>query len=487
MEQATPLLDKPEESQTSLDCEDQTQDTKSSSRDRWARRRSQYQTLALSFLWSLLPRYLQPGGRKQYQYSKTKSHPTAYLDAVRGYAALIVFFYHGWNKTTFWVLRLPLIRTFFLAGPGMVAVFFVISGYVLSYRILKLMRNKESALLLDAFSSSMFRRWLRLYGSTAIATLIAACCVSLGWYLPVPDLAMPTFFGQLWHWFLSSLLFSNPFANVEGWIHPGALFTPYLTQMWTIPVEFRGSIILFCFCISSAKLSVRSRMIYLWAVVLLCYYWRCVFVPEFLFGMFIAELSFSRHPERLGRPVLPMEDNEKPLSRQLKMWRLSKAIASPIGSSLAMIVGLLLLGQPDPPDLGLSGPFPFQYLVYLIPTWYGDAAYTFWLSIGAFLVILALDSSPLLQKPFTWSFSQYIGDLSFGIYAMHVIWIECLYLRVLIYWQALYLGDSYPAYIPGILVVTLCVLWSADYFRRADRMVVNAGRWLQIKAFQKWQ
>lgn len=487
MEQATPLLDKPEESQTSLDCEDQTQDTKPSSQDRWTRRRSQYQTLALSFLWSLLPRYLQPGGRKQYQYSKTKSHPTAYLDAVRGYAALIVFFYHGWNKTTFWILRLPLIRTFFLAGPGMVAVFFVISGYVLSYRILKLMRNKESALLLDAFSSSMFRRWLRLYGSTAIATLIAACCVSLGWYLPVPDLAMPTFLGQMWHWFLSSLLFSNPFANVEGWIHPGALFTPYLTQMWTIPVEFRGSIILFCFCISSAKLSVRSRMIYLWAVVLLCYYWRCVFVPEFLFGMFIAELSFSRHPERLGRPVLPTADDEKPLSRQLKMWRLSKAIASPIGSSIAMIIGLLLLGQPDPPDLGLSGPFPFQYLVYLIPTWYGDAAYTFWLSIGAFLVILALDSSPILQKPFTWSFSQYIGDLSFGIYAMHVIWIECLYLRVLIYWQALYLGDSYPAYIPGILVVTICVLWSADYFRRADRLVVNAGRWLQTKAFQKWQ
>lgn len=485
MEQATPLLDKSEASNTTFENDDDAiHVTAAPDRDERRWMRTDYRALLLNCLWTLLPRYLQPEGRREY--SKAKLHPTSYLDAVRGYAALIVFFYHGWNKTTLWIVQLPIIRSFVLAGPGMVAVFFVISGYVLSYRMLKLIRNKESALLLDAFSSSMFRRWLRLYGSTAIATFIAACCVAFGWYLPIQDLAKPTFLDQMWHWFESSIAFSNPFANIEGWIHEGAFYTAYLAQMWTIPIEFRGSIVLFCFCISAAKLSVRSRMVYLWAVVLLCYYWRAVYVPEFLYGMFIAELSFSRHPERLGRPALPMEENEKPLSRHSKMWKLSKAIASPIGSSIALVIGILLLGQPDPPDLGASGPFPFQYLVHFIPSWYGDAAYTFWLSFGAFLVILALESSTMLQKPFTWSFSQYIGDLSFGIYAMHVLWIDSLYLKVLIPWQAVHLGDSYPAYIPSILIVTLCMLWSADYFRRADRMVVDFGRWLQTKAFQKW-
>jgi peptidoglycan/LPS O-acetylase OafA/YrhL len=484
MEQETPLLNPSRSAYTDINSEAYKKESElpRQNQHRWENIKH---GVRISALYNILPRYLQPGGREEY--SKAKLHPTAYLDAVRGYAAFIVFFYHGWSKTTFWVFQLPFIRTFVLGGPGMVAIFFVISGYVLSYRILRMIRNKESAQLLDALSSSMFRRWLRLYGSTAIATFVAACCVSLGWYLPIKDLAQPTFLGQMWHWFLSTLIFSNPFANVEGWVHDNALYTPYLNQMWTIPVEFRGSIVLFCFCISSAKLSVRSRMIYLWLVILLSYYWRCLYVPEFLYGMFVAEVSFSRHPERLGRPVLPTEENEKPLSKQLKMWRLSRTIASPIGSSIAMIIGIILLGQPDPPGLGELGPFPFQYLVHFIPPWYGEAAYTFWLSIGAFLVVISLDSSPVLQKPFTWSFSRYIGDLSFGIYAMHILWIDSLYKKVLLNWQTLYLGDSYPAYIPGILIVTICMLWSADYFRRADRMVVDAGRWLQKKAFLKWQ
>ncbi|KAK5058590.1 hypothetical protein LTR84_010853 [Exophiala bonariae] len=487
MEQETPLLNNCEASNTTHDTpdDDGIHLTAASERNEKTWRRIDHRTLLLNCLWTLLPRYLHPEGRKEY--SKAKLHPTAYLDAVRGYAAVIVFFYHGWKETTLWVFRLPFIRTFILGGPGMVAVFFVISGYVLSYRMLKLIRNQESALLLDAFSSSMFRRWLRLYGSTSVATFIAACCVSLGWFIPLPDLAQPTFLAQMWNWLLSTIAFSNPFANIDGWMHPGVFFTPYLGQMWTIPIEYRGSIILFCFAISAAKLSVRSRMLYLWVVVLLCYFWRCVYIPEFLLGMFIAELSFLRHPERLGRPTLPMEENEKLSSRHSKLWQLSKAIATPIGSSIALVIGILLLGQPDPPNLGAAGPFPFQYLVHFIPPWFGDAAYTFWLSIGAFLVILALDSCTILQQPFTWGFSQYIGDLSFGIYAIHVLWIDVLYLKVLVPWQAIYLGDSYPAYIPGILVLSICMMWSADYFRRVDRLIVNLSRWLQTISFQKWQ
>jgi len=482
MEQATPLLEDTTRdlAQGNFDSRRGTQNPELGGRDhqpRWRNIKARVLDATCVF-YNVLPRYLRPGGRAAY--SQARHSPTAYLDAVRGYAAIVVFFYHGWNKTTPWILQLPLIRTFVLGGPGMVAVFFVISGYVLSYRILKLMHNKDTAALLDALSSSMFRRWLRLYGSTAVATFAAACCVSLGWYLPVPELAQPTFLAQIWHWLLSTLSFSNPFANIEGWIHEGALYTPYLMQMWTIPIEFRGSIVLFCFCVSAAKMSVRSRMIYLWVVVLLSYYWRSVYVPEFLYGMFLAELSFYRHPERLDAPVLPSGENEKPELNRVHVWLR-------MGSPIALIIGLLLLGQPDPPDLGAFGPFPFPYLVRLIPPWFGDAAYTFWLSIGAFLVVLALDSSPTLQKPFNWSFSQYIGDLSFGIYAMHTIWISSLYKGPLLTFQAAYLGNSYPAYIPGILIVSLCVLCSADYFRQADRMVVNAGRWLQTKTFRKWQ
>ena len=484
MEQVTPLL-REEDTEHNLDTCNR-EDLNGSAglplyTTKWAGFKSR--VLLPSNIYLLLPLYLQPGGRQIYSKSKDELHPTAYLDALRGYAAFIVFIYHGWRHTTLWFVQLPIIRTFFLAGPGMVSVFFVISGYVLSYKILRLIHSKQSARLLDTLSSSMFRRWLRLYGSSAAGTLIAACCIYLDWFVPDATLQQASFLGQIWHWAQVTLAFSNPFANVEGWIHPGVFYTPYLAQLWTIPVEYRGSVMLFCFCLASAKMTAKMRMIFLWIVILPCYYWRCVYVPEFLYGMFIAELSLYRFPERQARPVLP--NDEKLPSRQQKLWRIFRAATSNMGSCIMLAFGILLLGQPEPPGLGFYGPFPFQYLVYLIPSWYGDAAYTFWLSIGAFLTVLALDSSPMLQKPLTWSFSQYMGDLSFGIYVLHVIWLESLYIRLL-YWQVAHLGFSYLAWIPGILVVTLCVLWSADYFRRLDRLFVRSGRWLQTMTFTKW-
>lgn len=46
------------------------------------------------YMITILPRYMQPGGLKV----KKELHPTAYLDAVRGWAALAVFRYHGHSK-----------------------------------------------------------------------------------------------------------------------------------------------------------------------------------------------------------------------------------------------------------------------------------------------------------------------------------------------------------------------------------------------------
>lgn len=46
------------------------------------------------------------------------------------------------------------------AGRGMVDLFFEISGYVLSYRLLISMRNRSPSHLLDILASATFRRYL---------------------------------------------------------------------------------------------------------------------------------------------------------------------------------------------------------------------------------------------------------------------------------------------------------------------------------------
>ncbi|KAL2415393.1 hypothetical protein ABEF91_005293 [Exophiala dermatitidis] len=487
------------------------------------------------FLPSYLHRRDPAGGRER------KLHPTAYLDALRGYAAVCVFIYHAFHLPNIWFLQLPIIRVFFDGGSGMVAIFFVISGYVLSYRMLQMIRNKQAARLHDCLASSTFRRFIRLYGSTGVATLVAAIMVTLRWYIPYGMNPQPTVWAQMWDWFLDFAVTCNPFADIQGWVHDGVFRTRYLDQMWTIPIEYRGSIILFVFCAASSKLSTMSRWIFLWIVVALAYWWRAVYVAEFLFGMFVADLSLSRHPERLGGhaaattttlpppqplPVVVMTANdqvaivqpevgeegesgsegeseeegeimqEKLFASSSAQHRLRRhrrrlvAIASTIGWVSVLLLGFILLGQPDrqhTPDLGATdGQFPWPILARMIPPWYGDAAYTFWISFGAFFVVLALDSCPILQRPFEWRFSQYLGDLSFGIYAMHWPIVYGPYRLVIEPWRAAHLGESHLARLPGALLTALVVLWVADYFTRVDKMVVRSARWLQNKTFIKW-
>lgn len=429
--------------------------------------------LILSFLIAILPRYLQPGGLKV----KKELHPTAYLDAVRGWAALAVFRYHGIaNKT--WLLEQPVFRMM-LNGRAMVDIFFVISGYVLTYRMLKMIRNRQTGLL-RVLASSTFRRWWRLYVSTGIATLVTAIGAYLGWCQIL--LTQPTLGLQLIDWAMDWAGSSNPFGDIRGWWYPQVFRTKYLDQMWTIPVEFRGSLVVFWFCAASAYLSTRGRRVFCLVVITMCYYWGGIYAALFLWGMLIADYSFDRHPERLQRIRLPAQ--QAPEGATTPEFR--QSILAKIIYSLLLLVSMFLLGQPS--DGGwLVGPFPWPYLSKAIPWYYNvELAEHFWLSWGSVLFILSIDHCRMLQIPFEWGFSQYLGDLSFGIYAMHndVLW--ALYTPIVEPWRAAHLGDGYWSGLPGIIFTTMVLLWLADYFTRLDTLVVRAGKWLETMTFTEW-
>jgi len=110
----------------------------------------------LSILYFLKPSFIG------HNSSETrKLHPTAYLDGLRGVAALCVVIAHyqatffpylgeGWHQKGQWedgtekknnyIVQLPMIRTFY-ASRFMVSIFFVISGYVLSQKPLGMFSN----------------------------------------------------------------------------------------------------------------------------------------------------------------------------------------------------------------------------------------------------------------------------------------------------------------------------------------------------------
>lgn len=149
-------------------------------------------SLLIRFLIFMTPSFLQ-GRHAREQIRPAKIYPTAYLDGMRGLAALVVFFchysYQAFTIAMSWgaegahhqYLKLPFLRLWY-QGPPAVCLFFVISGYALSYRPLKFARSRSVTEFSNTVSSLVFRRALRLYLPTIISTFMIVCLLRLGVY-----------------------------------------------------------------------------------------------------------------------------------------------------------------------------------------------------------------------------------------------------------------------------------------------------------------
>jgi peptidoglycan/LPS O-acetylase OafA/YrhL len=93
----------------------------------------------------------------------------------------------------------------------------------------------------------------------------------------------------------------------------------------------------------------------------------------------------------------------------------------------------------------------------------------------------------MLQIPFEWRISQYLGDLSFGIYAMHAMLMWVFYDPHVEPFRVYHFGEGYWSGLPGMVAMVLVVLWCADWFSRIDAWVVWFGKWLETKAFIRWE
>lgn len=182
-------------------------------------------------------------------------HPTAWLDGMRGIAALLVHVYHLSYSThdvmTAWTptgkrdfLRLPLIR-FFYNGHFMVSIFFVLSGYALSYKPVKQIRKGDIQPMLEGLASSVFRRWLRLYLPCFFSTLMIVVLLRVSAYdwtrktafddkiltahHEVHAQRFETLSKQMAIWGSAFWAFANPFMRTPIYIDG---------HLWTIPLEY---------------------------------------------------------------------------------------------------------------------------------------------------------------------------------------------------------------------------------------------------------
>ncbi|KAL9016782.1 MAG: hypothetical protein Q9185_005869 [Variospora sp. 1 TL-2023] len=209
--------------------------------------------------WYFKPPELLPAWWNYSRTSPPALHPTSWLDGLRGIAALLVVFHHssqvwllgirpGWGSgpDAYHIIQLPVLRIIY-SGGAMVAIFFVISGYVLSTKPLRLAREGRPEELLSNLASSTFRRGPRLFIPCIVSTFITAILAMTGAFVNEGVVRHYPRAGTLWEqlglWIHETLWLINPLSGG----------TNFEANLWSIPVEYQGSLLVFLCALGLSK------------------------------------------------------------------------------------------------------------------------------------------------------------------------------------------------------------------------------------------
>ncbi|KAI4745169.1 hypothetical protein E4T50_04465 [Aureobasidium sp. EXF-12298] len=453
--------------------------------------------LAKRFLLFLLPTFIQH--RLYPEPVKAKRlHPSGYLDGMRGLAALFVFFYHfsysshdvltaygGTGKPDEHreFLKLPFIR-FIYTGPAMVSIFYVVSGYALSYKPVKLMRKKSWKDLLHTLSSATFRRAIRLYLPCFISTLMIVLLVRLGAYDATRDIAYDEKrLNQVREFHLAR--YESLWHQLTDWahmmwifVHPWSFGTKDTDididkHLWTIPMEFRSSLVLYLTQLGLSCLRPIVRILCLVALIIWCHEkdrWEMIL---FYSGFLLAELDFRRQALAAAKSLLPTNIKSLPAtSQRQRLWAVLYI--------LVFLVGIYLGGQPQSHVEHAPG---WATLHSYIPS-YSSHKQRYWVGWAAILLVWSTSNSSLLRRLFTNGPVQYLGKISFSLYLMHgPITHTVGYASMDFFWCVIG-DDSYMTKEIGFALAAVVniasTIWAADIFMRVvDVPTVQFAKWVE--------
>lgn len=423
--------------------------------------------------------------------------PTAYLDGLRGFVAFLVYIHHHqlWAHSLrereilesafgrdgeFHFATFYGIRNFFTGGHIAVSIFFVLSGYVLSLKPLSLIQAGEHLKLYDSLASSFFRRWFRLFIPLIVATLVYVTSWHVfGIWNPACE-PKSTLAEELWNWYVEFKNFSFTFK--EGW-----MWVTYNAHLWSIPIEMRGSIIVFSTCMALSRATTKARL--LCEAVLVFYYLYVVdgyYGALFLSGMLQCDLD-----------LLAKKDGYFPgFLRRLEPYKTF------IYYHL-FFIGMYLAGVPSATTKweDLRSSPGWYWLSYLKPQAVFDYKW-FYLFLASNMLVACVSRMGWLRRFFETGFCQFLGRVSFALYLVHGPILYTLGDRVyyavgfvpggpdykpeqLAHWANRFplpkngpMGLEIAWLVPNLVLLPL-TLWVADFVTRmVDDPAVRFSAWL---------
>ncbi|KAK7953423.1 hypothetical protein PG996_014314 [Apiospora saccharicola] len=389
-----------------------------------------------NFLSSYVTQKLNPDLETTSQPQPTSSksrrlHPTSYLDGLRGIASLLVFFCHYTEENHRYMLptygvpddgdnvgsspfQLPFLRLLF-SGRPMVHIFFVISGFALSYKPLKEIRARNFKGFHASLSSSAFRRPIRLYGPPLVSTCIVFIMVCLGIvYTP-----HPTFRGQLEHW--ASSMF---YQVLWPWSWDTELRPRYDLHLWTIPIEMCHSMLLFVILLTLSRVKYHVRLVvtlFLLNYCLSCGRWAAF---EFIAGMLLAEFHLMAAERRQAQIKLHEHYDPPPVGD-------GASFLEKILHWCILTIAFYVSGWPNKkPDYAWG----ISVLDALTPSAFPHNDPTtpqkFWFALCAVAVVWSCGRLSVARNALESRFAQYFGRISFALYIVHGPVLEALQYKI---------------------------------------------------------
>ncbi|KAJ5698887.1 acyltransferase 3 [Penicillium macrosclerotiorum] len=352
---------------------------------------------------------------------------TTWLDGLRGIAAAIVatdhYFMGGVLDNaflSFWadppeenrrLIQLPPIRLLF-AAHAMVPLFLVISGYAISINLLRLRQSNDGEFV-RRLASAVTRRVFRIYLPVFVITVISQVL----------------FFCNLYQWNFGDDALWGRRPWTTPWRHVTFVFrymidnlniisfqgNPGLNgQLWTMPLEFRGSCITYLTILGLAFWRPQLRRLALACLTVYWFYFGLWDIFGFMAGLYMAEMRILSGATSIDEePKLPFHTLTTIWASKMKSPRVVT-----LRNAICFIFGTYLVCLSDDGHL----PPGYQFLEAVESSrWDGDWAVMSkcWKTVGSVLVVFAISQSPSLQRPLNVRPIQYLGKISFSLYLVH--------------------------------------------------------------------
>jgi peptidoglycan/LPS O-acetylase OafA/YrhL len=387
-------------------------------------------------------------------------HRLRHLDGLRGWAALFVILHHlelaffpDLKGTTDAVSPVLGPFSFLVDGPLAVAIFFLLSGFVLA-EATQAARDRPGCSTIG-LSGLIIKRWVRLgLPLVAVGMLILVLFTLVGNHIQEAGLVaqsdwMHSLFPPDYRPELLNVLRE---AAIDAFVGPATpIHDPVL---WTIRVEFLGSILVFALCLSAPSGGRRLVLSSVAAILLIAIpAWLAHFCALFALGIMLRDLSARAGGWCAARPLL---------------CDVTGLAMVPTAALLYPVLNLLI-----PEQMNMLGAIidPLGHL----SQW----------TARALLIVVGTLLSPSIQAFLRLPVSLFLGRISFGLYLMHLPVLLSLGIASYLAAQS-HGGQSVAALLAGLLVVAVSTLSALAFHhaieRPAIRLAAKAGSLVTTRA-----